>query len=116
MNHAEILQRQGFYGQQPDFGDPVNPGLEIACEVVDVGTAATGFRNGDRVVAIVGGEHMRSMPRVDSRMAMAIWIKPVPVFQVGRCGSPCPHISAEYAEVRGVQFRSSSSRLTEMPG
>ena len=55
LNRADILQRQGFYGEQPDFGDSVIPGLEIAGEVVDVGTAATGFRNGDRVMAIVGG-------------------------------------------------------------
>jgi NADPH:quinone reductase-like Zn-dependent oxidoreductase len=84
--------------------------------VVDVGAAATGFRNGDRVMAIVGGGAHAEYARVDSRMAMAIWIKPASVFQVGQCGSPCMHIYAEYAEVRGMQFRSSSSRLTEMPG
>ena len=55
LNRADILQRQGFYGEQPDFGDSAIPGLEIAGQVVDVGTAATGFRNGDRVMAIVGG-------------------------------------------------------------
>jgi NADPH2:quinone reductase len=42
LNRADILQRQGYYGKQPDFGDSVIPGLEIADEVVDVGTAATG--------------------------------------------------------------------------
>jgi NADPH:quinone reductase-like Zn-dependent oxidoreductase len=48
LNRADILQRQGYYGERPDFGDSVIPGLEIAGEVVDVGIAATGFRNGDR--------------------------------------------------------------------
>jgi NADPH2:quinone reductase len=40
--------------------------------VVDVGTAATGFRNGDRVMAIVGGGAYSEYARVDSRMAMAV--------------------------------------------
>ena len=72
LNRADILQRQGFYGEQPDFGDSVIPGLEIAGEVVDVGTAAAGFRNGDRVMAIVGGGAHAEYARVDSRMAMAV--------------------------------------------
>jgi NADPH2:quinone reductase len=72
LNRADILQRQGFYGEQPDFGDSVIPGLEIAGEVLDIGTAATGFRNGDRVMAIVGGGAHAEYARIDSRMAMAI--------------------------------------------
>jgi putative PIG3 family NAD(P)H quinone oxidoreductase len=72
LNRADILQRQGFYGEQPDFGDSVIPGLEIAGEVVEVGTAATGFRNGDRVMAVVGGGAHAEYARVDSRMAMAV--------------------------------------------
>lgn len=72
LNRADILQRQGFYGEQPDFGDSVIPGLEIAGEVVGVGTAAGGFRNGDRVMAIVGGGAHAEYARVDSRMAMAV--------------------------------------------
>jgi NADPH:quinone reductase-like Zn-dependent oxidoreductase len=72
LNRADILQRQGFYGEQPDFGDSVIPGLEIAGEVVDMGTAATGFRNGDRVMAIVGGGAHAEYARVDSCMAMAV--------------------------------------------
>jgi NADPH:quinone reductase len=75
LNRADILQRQGFYGKQPDFGDSVIPGLEIAGEVVrvgTVGTAATGFRSGDRVMAIVGGGAHAEYARVDSRMAMAV--------------------------------------------
>jgi NADPH:quinone reductase len=72
LNRADILQRQGFYGEQPDFGDSVIPGLEVAGEVVDLGTAVTGFRNGDRVMAIVGGGAHAEYARVDSRMAMAI--------------------------------------------
>src|ERR1700733_524462 len=71
LNRADILQRQGVYGGQPDFGDSVFPGLEIAGEVVDVGTAATGFRNGDRVMALVGGGAHAEYARVDSCMAMA---------------------------------------------
>ena len=55
INRADILQRQGFYGVRPDFGDSLVPGLEIAGEVVEVGPKAEGYKIGDRVMAIVGG-------------------------------------------------------------
>ena len=69
---ADILQRQGFYGEPPDFGDSVIPGLEIAGEVVGVGIAETRFLNGDRVMAIVGGGAYAEYARVNSCMAMAV--------------------------------------------
>src|ERR1700743_3132055 len=72
LNRADILQRQGFYGKHPDFGDSAIPGLEIAGEVVGVGIAETGFLNGDRVMAIVSGGAHSEYARVDSRMAMAV--------------------------------------------
>ena len=72
INRADILQRQGYYGENPDFGDSLLPGLEIAGEVVDIGPAATGFRPGDRVMAIVGGGAYAEYARVDYRMAMRI--------------------------------------------
>ena len=55
LNRADILQRQGFYGDRPDFGDSLIPGLETAGEVVEVGCEVTEFQPADRVMAIVGG-------------------------------------------------------------
>jgi len=45
LNRADILQREGFYGEQPDFGDSVIPGLEIAGEVVGAGVDAQRTKN-----------------------------------------------------------------------
>ncbi len=72
INRADILQRQGVYGDRPDYGDSLLPGLEIAGEVVEVGPDAEDFSPGDRVMAIVGGGGYAEYARVDSRMAMPI--------------------------------------------
>ncbi|WP_035358983.1 NAD(P)H-quinone oxidoreductase [Edaphobacter aggregans] len=72
INRADIIQRQGYYGENPDFGDSLLPGLEIAGEVVETGPAVMGFRPGDRVMAIVGGGGYAEYARVDYRMAMCV--------------------------------------------
>jgi NADPH2:quinone reductase len=72
LNRADILQRQGFYGDRPDFGDSLIPGLEIAGEVVEFGCEVTEFQPADRVMAIVGGGAHAEYARVDARMAMPI--------------------------------------------
>jgi NADPH:quinone reductase len=72
INRADILQRQGFYGVRPDFGDSLVPGSEIAGDVVEVGPNAKGYKIGDRVMAIVGGGGYAEYARVDSRMCMPI--------------------------------------------
>jgi NADPH:quinone reductase len=72
LNRADILQRQGFYGDRPDFGDSLIPGLEIAGQVIEFGCEATEFQPADRVMAIVGGGAHAEYARVDARMAMPI--------------------------------------------
>jgi NADPH:quinone reductase len=72
VNRADIIQREGYYGERPDFGDSLIPGLELAGQVVEVGTKATAFKISDRVMAIVGGGGYAEYARVDSRMAMPI--------------------------------------------
>ena len=72
VNRADILQRQGVYGDRPDYGDSLLPGLEIAGEVIEAGPDVEGFHAGDRVMAIVGGGGYAEYARVDSRMAMSI--------------------------------------------
>ncbi len=72
VNRADLLQRKGYYGARPDFGDSVIPGLEVAGEVVSAGAGAARFKAGDRVMAIVGGGAYAEFARVDARMCMPI--------------------------------------------
>ncbi|HZG20709.1 MAG TPA: NAD(P)H-quinone oxidoreductase [Herbaspirillum sp.] len=71
VNRADLTHRRGGYGW-PDFGDSTIMGLEIAGEVVAVGSEVTGYQMGDRVMGIVGGGAYAEMARIDYRMAMPI--------------------------------------------
>jgi NADPH2:quinone reductase len=51
INFADTLMIQGMYQVQPPF--PFSPGLEVAGEVVAVGTDVAGLQVGDRVLAVV---------------------------------------------------------------
>ena len=53
VNRPDILQRVGKYPVPPDASDL--PGLEVAGEVVAVGSSAKSFRTGDKVCALVHG-------------------------------------------------------------
>jgi NADPH:quinone reductase len=53
VNRPDVLQRQGGYPPPP--GAPETPGLEIAGEVVAVGSGVRRYRPGDRVCALVPG-------------------------------------------------------------
>jgi len=87
LNRADILQRQGFYGEQPDFGDSTVPGLEIAGNIVAMGTEAEGFQTDERVMGIVGGGAHAEYARIDSRMAMRVpenlnWVQAAAISEV----------------------------------
>jgi putative PIG3 family NAD(P)H quinone oxidoreductase len=53
LNRADIMQRQGFYPPPP--GAPPILGLECAGEVIAVGREVTGWRVGDRAMALLAG-------------------------------------------------------------
>jgi NADPH:quinone reductase len=74
VNRGDLTHRRGGYGW-PDFGDSSIMGLEIAGEVIEVGTGATSFERGDRVLGIVGGGAYAELARIDYRMAMPIPIE-----------------------------------------
>jgi putative PIG3 family NAD(P)H quinone oxidoreductase len=69
LNRADLLQRRGLYpppaGTRPDV-----PGLELAGEVVRGDTS--GWRPGDRVMAITSGEAMAELAVVHERMLLRI--------------------------------------------
>ncbi|WP_113406827.1 NAD(P)H-quinone oxidoreductase [Rhizobiales bacterium] len=71
VNRADLLQREGVYGSQT-YGDSSILGLEVAGEVIAVGSAVSGFAIDDRVMGIVGGGAYAQYARLDSGMAAAI--------------------------------------------
>jgi putative PIG3 family NAD(P)H quinone oxidoreductase len=54
LNSADLMQVQGFYPAPPGWPASI-PGMELAGEVVRVGSGARRFAVGDRVMALVGG-------------------------------------------------------------
>ena len=71
VNGADILQRKGAYPAPP--GSPPDiPGLELAGEVVATGAGAERFKEGDRVMAIVGGGGQAELAVVHQRQLMPV--------------------------------------------
>ncbi len=71
LNGADLLQRRGLYPAPP--GSPADiPGLELAGEVAALGPGATRFKEGDRVMAIVGGGGQAELAVVHERQLMPV--------------------------------------------
>jgi putative PIG3 family NAD(P)H quinone oxidoreductase len=69
LNGADMLQRKGRYPAPP--GSPADiPGLELAGEVIGLGEGATRFKEGDRVMAIIGGGGQAERAVLHERTAM----------------------------------------------
>ncbi|MGY3231518.1 NADPH2:quinone reductase [Luteibacter sp. HA06] len=93
VNRADIIQRTGGYGKD-SFGDSAVMGLELAGEVIDMGSAVEGFALGDRVMGIVGGGGYAEQARIDYRMAMPI---PASLDYVQAAGIPEAFVTAHEA-------------------
>ena len=73
LNRADVLQRRGFYPAPP--GSPPDvPGLELAGRIVARGPGASLWKDGDAVMAIVGGGAMARRITVHERELL-----PVPI-------------------------------------
>jgi putative PIG3 family NAD(P)H quinone oxidoreductase len=71
LNRADLLQRRGLNPAPP--GAPAQiPGLEYAGVVDDLGSGATLWRPGDRVMGIIGGGAYAEAVVVDEREALAV--------------------------------------------
>src|SRR3954454_18214623 len=71
LNGADMMQRRGRYPAPP--GSPADiPGLELAGEVVALGEGATRSKEGDRVMAIVGGGGQAELAVLHERTAMPV--------------------------------------------
>jgi NADPH2:quinone reductase len=71
LNGADMMQRRGLYPAPP--GSPQDiPGLEFAGEVLALGPGARRFKEGDRVMAVVGGGGQAELVTVHERLAMPV--------------------------------------------
>jgi NADPH:quinone reductase len=71
LNGADMLQRRGAYPAPPGSPEDI-PGLELAGEVVAPGEGASRFREGDRVMAVVGGGGQAELAVLHERAAMPV--------------------------------------------
>src|SRR3954468_13385082 len=71
LNGADMLQHKGGYPAPP--GSPPDiPGLELAGEVAGLGPGAQRFKEGDRVMGIVGGGAQAELATVHERQLMPV--------------------------------------------
>ena len=70
LNRADIMQRQGFYPPPPGASEII--GLECAGEVAAVGSAVSGWKVGDRAMALLPGGGYAERAAVHHGSAMKI--------------------------------------------
>ena len=70
LNRADLMQRQGLY--PPPAGASPILGLECAGEVVAIGREVSGWRVGDRAMALLPGGGYAALAAVDSGSAMHV--------------------------------------------
>src|SRR5262245_50036901 len=70
VNRADLLQRQGFYAPLPGASEIL--GLECAGEVVEVGEGASGWRRGERAMALLPGGGYAEEVVVDAGSALRV--------------------------------------------
>ena len=71
LNGADMMQRRGLYPAPPGWPQDI-PGMELAGEVVALGSGATRFEQGQRVMAIVGGGAQAELAIVHERCLMPV--------------------------------------------
>jgi NADPH:quinone reductase len=71
LNGADIMQLRGLYPAPPGWPQDI-PGLELAGEVVEVGSQALRFQPGDRVMGLVGGGGQAEFANVHERCLMPV--------------------------------------------
>jgi NADPH2:quinone reductase len=71
MNRADLLQRRGLYPPPRGTREDI-PGLELAGEVAALGEGASGWKVGDRVMAIAAGEAQAELAVVHERMLLPV--------------------------------------------
>jgi NADPH2:quinone reductase len=70
INRPDLLQRRGLYPPPP--GAPATLGLEVSGQVAAIGEGPSRWREGDAVVALLGGGGYAEYAAVDSRHALPV--------------------------------------------
>lgn len=70
LNRADLMQRQGFYPPPPGASEIM--GLECAGEIAAVGQGVSGWRVGERAMALLAGGGYAELAAVDSGSVMKI--------------------------------------------
>ncbi|HVL72842.1 MAG TPA: alcohol dehydrogenase catalytic domain-containing protein, partial [Beijerinckiaceae bacterium] len=70
VNRPDVLQRLGRYEPPPGTSDL--PGLEVAGRIVAVGAQVSGFREGDRVCALLAGGGYAEYVAAPAQQCLAI--------------------------------------------
>jgi putative PIG3 family NAD(P)H quinone oxidoreductase len=71
LNHADLLQLQGHYPPPP--GESAVPGLEAAGRITALGEQVAGtWREGDRVMALLGGGGLATRAAIPAGQLMAV--------------------------------------------
>lgn len=71
LNGADMMQRRGLYPAPPGWPQDI-PGLELAGEVAELGSGATRFAVGERVMAIAGGGGQAELAVLHERELMPV--------------------------------------------
>jgi NADPH:quinone reductase len=71
LNGADMMQRRGLYPAPPGYPQDI-PGLELAGEVVGLGPGVHRFKEGDRVMSVVGGGGQAELATLHEREAMPV--------------------------------------------
>jgi NADPH:quinone reductase len=71
VNGADMMQRRGYYPAPPGAPQDI-PGLELAGEVIELGSGAMRFEVGDRVMGIVAGGGQAELATVHERVLMPV--------------------------------------------
>src|SRR6202048_2966450 len=70
VNRADIMQRQGFYPPPPGASEII--GMEAAGEVAAIGAGVSGWRVGERAMALLTAGGYAELAAADSGSAMKI--------------------------------------------
>ena len=71
LNGADMMQRRGLYPAPPGYPQDI-PGLELAGEVIGLGPGVHRFKEGDRVMSVVGGGGQAELATLHEREAMPV--------------------------------------------
>ncbi len=112
LNRTDLLQRRGLYPPPPGYREDI-PGLEFAGEVAALGAGVSGWKVGDRVMAIASGEAQAEYVLADPFMLLRI---PEGMSFVDAATLPEAGITAHDALVTLGGFRSGGTVLVHAAG